>query len=263
VTTRLAVLALLALLARAAVAVEITECRQVVPRGAVGELRHDLDCTAQPTWPFSAEGVRLERGATLQMNGFVIRGDGTGVGIGCFGAGPQNRCEVNGPGAVSGFEAGINGAGCKLVLRGVLLEGNGDGVLAPLACDLDAENVNAVKNTRSGIMVMRFRARQVIASDNGGVGVLASRIDARSLLAAGNGGEGVRQLTIGGRFGRLIDSTIITNGARAAGYDIAAAGRLRLRSVRCGRSARLRYPPNFTGADEDVEIVGSFGCIHD
>src|SRR5262249_18031214 len=129
VITRLVALALLVLLTRPAAAGEITECRQVVPRGVGGELRRDLDCAAAPLGAVGREGVRLERGDTLEMNGFAIRGDGTGVGIGCFGAGPHHRCEVNGPGTVSGFEAGINGASCKLVLRGILLEGNGDGVL--------------------------------------------------------------------------------------------------------------------------------------
>lgn len=252
------------LLAALAGAVDITECRQVVPPGEVAQLRRDLDCTSQPTFPFSAEGVHLRDGARLEMNGFTIRGDATGVGITCFdGETHPTTCTVNGPGTVSGFWAGINGAGCLLVVRGVLLQGNDYGIVGPLACDLDAEDINVVDNAEDGIQVGRMRARNLIVRGNGGRGIVARRIDAESLAATQNGREGLLQLSIRGRFGRLAYSTVIANDAGGAGYDIAAAGRLRLRSVRCGRSARLRWPRVVDSSDDVPRVVGSFGCIND
>ena len=68
-------------------AADVTSCGQAVGDGEVAELRGDLDCTAPTTFPFSAEGVHISAGATLRMNGFAIRGDGSGVGITCFGPG--------------------------------------------------------------------------------------------------------------------------------------------------------------------------------
>jgi hypothetical protein len=55
---------------------------------------------------------------------------------------------------------------------------------------------------------------------------------------------------------------VIGNGA-TNGYDITAVGRLRLRGVRCGRSAKLRYPPRPNPGDETPIVVGSFGCVND
>src|SRR5262245_57948865 len=206
-------------------AVDVTTCGQVVESGQVGNLVHDLDCASGPGFPGSPEGVRLVAGAILQMNGFSIRGDEHGVGVFC-GAG-RRACTVIGPGVIRGFYAGLNGGGCRAALRGVVLHGNTYGVLGPLSCSVVVDHVNAVENTRDGIWAQRIRARTTSASHNGEAGVAAARIDARGLLATGNGAEGVRHSKFHGGFGRIVDSTVIGNGA-TNGYDITAVGRLRL-----------------------------------
>ncbi len=262
---RVGVLTMALLVARAAGAVEITACGQVLRAGEIGQLRRDLDCAVQPpTWPFSATGVRMEDGATLHLNGFTIRGDGSGVGVTC--SQPDTRratCTVNGPGTISGFWAGLNGGGCLFVVRGIVLERNTNGIVGPLACDLRAEQVNVIDNTEHGIWVARMRGRDLVVSGNGGSGLLASRLNVHGLAATGNGGEGVRQSTIRGRFGRIAYSTVIANGVNGPAYDIAAAGWLRLVGVRCGRSAKLRYPPVVDSSDDVPRVVGSFGCVND
>jgi len=260
---RAATLATILLFARMAGAVEITACGQVVAAGEVGQLRGDLDCTAPPTWPFSAKGVQLEHEATLSMNGFTIRGDGTGVGVACVVASGRPTCRVNGPGTISGFWAGFNGGGCRFVVRDVAVQGNTNGIFGPLACDLDAERVNVVENTEDGIWVWRLRGQDLIVSDNGGHGLVASRLYVRGLAATGNGREGLLQPSSLPRAGWLVHSTVISNDARGSGYDIAAAGRLRLLGVRCGRSAKLEYPAVVDSDDDVPQVVGSFGCVND
>ena len=239
-------------------AVNVASCGMTLGAGQTGRLTTDLDCRARSTWPFSALGVRLAPGATLEMNGHAIRGDGTGVGIECHGGRGRGACRVHGPGEVSGFWAGMNGGGCHIVVRGVVVRANTYGVMGPLACRVDATNVNVVDNLADGVRVWRLRADHLAAMGNGGSGVVAGRLAARALLAAHNDGHGVAQLTTRGRLGRIVDSTVIENGAA----DIAAT-RVRLRRVRCGRSEQLRWPPVVDSGDDVPTVVGSFGCVHD
>ncbi len=250
-------------LASTAGAVDVHSCGQTIPAGARGQLRRDLDCRARSLWPFTALGVRLTQRATLNLNGFTIRGDGTGVGVECFGRGTRPVCTVNGPGRVTGFWAGLNGGGCRFVLRGLLVDDNTHGIVGPLACDLRGKHLNVIDNAEEGIWVWRLRGRDITTSGNGGRGLLASRIVAHGLAATHNGQEGVRQFSVRGRFGRLVNSTVIENDVTGPGFDIAGAGRLRLRGVRCRRSARLRYPAVVDSSDDEPAIVGSFGCMDD
>lgn len=69
------------------VTLDVTRCDQVVPAGATGLLRNDLDC------PPDVHTVTLERNATLRMAGHTIRG---GVWLSC------SRCRILGPGAITG-----------------------------------------------------------------------------------------------------------------------------------------------------------------
>src|SRR5207244_8472239 len=89
----------LALAGGAALAAELTECGQAVPAGEIGELRANLVECAAAADPLhlSARGVLVDRAATLNLNGFSIAGDGTGVGVECAG------CTVNGPGEIRTF----------------------------------------------------------------------------------------------------------------------------------------------------------------
>jgi hypothetical protein len=267
----LAALALVPVLASAAGVVDIVECGQTVESGQVGRLRGDLECEHLPTYPFSPDGVRLNGDATLELGGFTIRGTDpvNSVGVYCH-SGLRGRCRVNGPGEITGFWAGLNGGGCRMVLRDVVLRGNTNGVVGILRCNLDARDVRVVENEEFGLWVSRLRARDVTVSGNGYVGVSAGRIKARGLTATGNGAEGVGQASIRGRFGRLVDSAVTGNGVTGSGsrvdqlgLDVAGAGRLVLRGTECGRSARLKWPRVVDSSDDRPTIVGSYGCRDD
>jgi hypothetical protein len=81
--------ALVALTARqvTAATMDVTACGQLVPAGATGILRNDLDCP--PGFPT----VTLGHGATLRMSRHAIRG---GLWLSC------SRCKILGPGEISG-----------------------------------------------------------------------------------------------------------------------------------------------------------------
>ena len=252
-------LTLLALSTSAASAFDIVACGQVVGAGEVGDLRRDLDCPSE-----RLGGVGLIDGATLNLNGFVLRGGGGGTGVACT---PQRRtrgtCTVNGPGEITGFEIGVGGVGCRLVVHDLLLRGNGYGLAAPLVCDVEAQNVTAVENRRDGIQAQRVRGRNLTARGNGRGGVTATkRIDVHALDATGNG-----EIGVSAQRGRIVDSTVVENGAGADGLDIAGYRRLRLERVQCGRSVKLkarRARHLEPGAPlPEPRIVGSFGCLAD
>jgi hypothetical protein len=247
-------------------AADVTHCGQVVGDGEVAELRGDLDCAAPTTFPFSAEGVHLSAGATLRMNGFAIRGDGSGVGITCFGPGESNvaPCTVEGPGEIRGFWAAINGAGCALVARDVVMTGNSNGIVAALSCRLEATRIVASDNAELGIWATDVHGRDVDASRNGGGGVVASfDIHVKRLRATDNGREGIRLARFRGGDGRIVDSVVVRNERLGRGFDIAAAGRLQLVRTRCGRSAKLRYRRHPATNGYRPRVVGSFGCARD
>lgn len=238
--------------ARLATAVDVTECRQVIAAGQVGELKADLVCAASPTWPFSARGVRLEPGATLRMNGFSVSGDGTGVGVECT----NRRCTVEGPGEIRGFWAGVNCGGCRVVARDVVVRENVEGIYIPLAGTLVAERVVASDNEQSGIWAQAVRGSDIEASRNGSNGVSAnSRLRVRRLDAMANGGPGVDG---GYKRTRIVDSVVTDNDTAGDGYDITSIGPVRLIRTSCGKSAKLRYV-----SQEEYDIVGSFGCTDD
>jgi hypothetical protein len=247
---------------RVAGAVDVTTCEQVIEAGEVAELRQDLACARRPIWPFSALGVYLEPGATLVMNGFTIAGDGSGVGVNCYGS---RRCTIQGPGEIRGFELGVNCGGCRLVARDVAFRDNVSGILIPKSGILDAERVVASDNAEFGIWAHRLRATDVEAERNGWAGIAANAsLRLRRVVVTGNGYDGVRCL--GFRCGRtrIADSTVTGNATSGSGYyDIASTGPVRLRDVTCDRSAKLFYPGWRDGDYETVEVVGSFGCVED
>lgn len=240
------------LAARTAVAVDVTECGQVIAAGKVGELKVDLTCAASPTWPFAARGVRLEPGAKLRMNGFSISGDGSGAGVEC----KSKRCTIAGPGEIRGFWAGVNCGGCRVVARDVAVRENVEGIYVPLAGTLEAERVIASDNAHSGIWAQAVRGSDIEASRNGLNGVSAnSGLRVRRLDATANGRSGV----LAGRTkSRLVDSMVTGNDVASGGYDIVSTGSMRLVRTTCGKSAKIRY-----WSQEEYEVVGSFGCAAD
>ncbi len=227
-------------LAGTASAVPITACEQLVPSGETGVLMQDLTCTAPPTWPFSPTGVILDGGATLDLNGFTITGDGSGVGVGCFPqslAASRRPCAVIGPGTLRAFYAGINAAGrLTTTVSDVVVEGNTVGILSPLLERLVASRVTARDNAEEGIWAQSLVAEDVATMDNGRDGVVAfGRVRIRRLAATGNGRTG---LAIGSGRARttIADSTLTGNGE----LDLTAQRRVRLVRTTCDRGARIR-----------------------
>jgi hypothetical protein len=146
----------------------------------------------------------------------------------------------------------------------VAFSGNTNGIYAPLSGTLQAKRVVASDNAEMGIWTHRLRVVDVEASRNGVAGVVGNEsLSLRGVEAIANGIDGVRCL--GFECGRteIVDSTATGNGAAGDGYDIASTGRVKLRKVTCGRSARLFYPFWEQNDYETVEIVGSFGCAGD
>lgn len=234
---RLGIVLLLA--ASPAMAVDVTTCGHVITRGELGTLVADLDC--------GGPGVRgvVMGGGTLELNGFTIRGAGRGVGIECVtqDGTPRPTCTVRGPGLVTGFEIGINGAGCTVSAAGLTIRGNESGIALPLAGDLEATDLVVTENG-VGIWAQGVRGSGLVVSGNTGDGVNANRrLRVRSLTAIGNGAAGVRA-----RQGRLVDSRVVGSG----GFDVLASGRLRLVRTACENSGRVRRR---TGS-----IIGELGC---
>lgn len=102
-------------------AIDVTECGQLVGRGEVGRLRRDLECRASGLE--SAQGVFLQGGGTLEMNGFTIRGDGSGFGIQAGGR-RRDSITINGPGEVTNFFVAITGGGSRLRVRDLVAHHN-------------------------------------------------------------------------------------------------------------------------------------------
>lgn len=232
------------LLARPADAIDVTRCGQAIGPGQVGELRFDLGCLL--------DGVRLEPGATLRLNGFTLSGNGTGSGVSCT----TKRCTIEGPGEIRGFWAGVNCGGCRVVARDVAVRENLEGIYIPLSGTLVAERVVASDNAGSGIWAQAVKGSDIQASRNGANGVSAhGRLRIRRLDATDNAGWGV----VGPESrSRLVDATVTGNDGAGDGFDIVSTGRMRLRRTTCGRSARIRYV-----SQEEYKIVGSFGCADD
>jgi hypothetical protein len=246
-------------------AVEITECGQVVGAGDVGELRRNLSCTAPFLLGFGPRGVRVVKGGTLNLNGFTVRGPGSGdaggVGIECAGGDRAVPCTVNGPGEVTGFWGGVNCGGCLLVARDVAFRGNTNGIMIALAGVLEATRVVASDNVADGIVAVRVHGSDLEASRNGRHGVApASRLDVTRLSATGNGGAGVLQLGTARGRARLLDSTLTGNGLSGEGLDIGWVGRLRIRSTTCGKAAKIRWRRIGPADDYRLEVVRRVAC---
>ncbi len=94
IAPRLASAALLPLLlahaAAAAKSVDVTTCGQVVPRGTLGVLTADLDCSMT-----TDEAVHLSPGAKLRLSGFTVTSNH--IGVLCD---PVGRCRILGPGMI-------------------------------------------------------------------------------------------------------------------------------------------------------------------
>lgn len=252
-----AVSAVLALAAGAAPAVEITQCGQSVPAGEIGELRANLECTrAGDPLHLSAQGLILGRGATLNLNGFTIMGDGSGAGIQCAG------CIISGPGEIANFEVAITGGGGRVRIQNVVARGNRNGMTYKAPRVIDLINVVMSDNAEIGMSARggRVRGRDVEASRNGTAGVWAPAVKLVRLTAIGNGSRGGVYATLPREARlRLIDSTITGNNGLEAGFDVLSTGRVTLRNTTCGRGARVREHVR----EETTTVIGRLRCAGD
>ena len=127
--------------------IPITECGQVIPRGQTGELTQDLTCPDAPgmcsdysrpcdtdddcprgSWCDEPAGVYLESGATVNMNGFAI--DSEGSGVACR---PQ-RCTILGPGVIRAAQWGVRMLNANrasvIEISDILIDGSRTGILS-------------------------------------------------------------------------------------------------------------------------------------
>lgn len=254
-------LALVLLAATVAAALDLTTCGAVVARGQTGVLRNDLLCAGE------FAGVSLESGATLDLNGYAIRGPAV-KGVYCSG-----RCRVVSRvpgGEITGTITGIfNWTTLPLTVRDVTVRDLDPatpdfGIEAP-AAKVDLQRVTVRRAGNIGIIARRAFLREVDASeqldigvygidlvrawhlvtdDNGTWGVVtAGRLAAADLLARGNGMGGIRIVR-----GRVLGGTI-TGNHPPLGLDVWAFERPRLVGVVCARSQLIEAP---IGTDLDV-----------
>lgn len=241
---------------------DITACGQLVRPGEVGELRRDLDCRSSGLFSSDGYGVILDHGATVNLSGHTLRGDGTQAGIGCYAQSetPADApCTVNGPGEITGFWAGMNGAGCTLVARDVAVRANTNGIVAPLVCTVQLSGVTVTDNQGDGVWAWEIEAQDVETSRNAGFGLIATnRLDAVRLRAIGNGRTGVTQnSTYRESSARLEDSVVTGSGGR---FDIAWVGQLRLEGTVCGRAVKVRYRRVRNADDYRLRVVRRVAC---
>jgi hypothetical protein len=251
VRTRHALLSVIAavsfLHARPARASDVTACEQVVGPGEIGVLQTDLDC--------AVNGVFLERGATLMLDGHELRG-GSNIGVYCR----KTRCAIEGPGTITGSdwigvlmedrvrltvrnvvfranEVGILGTYAgrnKVTLADVTFEDNGQWALS--ARNLIATNLVVRGNAPGGFYAIAASTARISGSnisDNLTVGIQGNTLRLDGVTVTGNTGAGI----VATRRLRLVDSVATGNDAAAAGVDIRSDRRPHLVASTCGRSA--------------------------
>ena len=251
---RLAALGLVLGTVARAPAIDITECGQAVFRGQVGQLRNDLDCHASGIE--SALGVTLQRGGTLEMNGFTIRGDGGGMGIVASGR-ARDQIAINGPGEITDVDIGIAGGGARVRIRDVVAHHNTYGFTFKVSRRIEMTRVTMNDNvygiTANGAHLIGV---DVEASHNTDVGIWVNGIGSLTrLTAVGNGGSGVswtRRL-------RIVDSTITGNDGLDAGFDVLTTGTVKLVNSTCERGARIRSDY----VTHTSTVIGRLSCASD
>jgi hypothetical protein len=207
--------------AAAAPPVEVTTCGQVVV--GKGTLTGDLDCSGSPD-----AAVRLENGSQLDLAGFTITADVTGVQC-------KAGCRVNGPGTIRRVIAGedhtvgVFGHQGTRVQGGVSLDGWRLGAFA-----LGSLRIDDVAVTGS-----------VIGAIGAPIRVTRSTFTGNEVGVAGSSGtkDGVHYTFFAVR---IADSTFADND-----IDITAYRRPKVRDVSCTTSAHRTIPATpYSGGDE-------------
>lgn len=261
--------ALLLLRPGLAAAIDITSCDQVVPKGQVGEVLNDLDCSGGTF----AAGVTLLNHATLRLNGHRINGP---VTSGALVHATGKAAKIVGPGEVD-----TSDYGCIIAEEANLLVEGGDGIdvhhcyTAVSAQNLRIANVTVHDNEGIAIYGVVLKAKDVVAyaswgglaggirahvenltaTDNLVFGVNAELLTVKDSTFTGNswGVDGkivtIRgsQITDNTNYGaranvmRVVDSTITGNGFApsmfsSGPYGDLLGGKISLRRSTCGTS---------------------------
>lgn len=132
--------------------VAVTACGQEVPRGTVGYLTGDLDCTGFTGGGIEGMAVVLHNKATLELRGFTLTA--SKFGVGCYEPGDDpgyynvRRCRIAGGGGaiVNASENAIGAGAGKLQVADVTLSGNN--VVIFNARDVRLRNVTITGNGR-------------------------------------------------------------------------------------------------------------------
>ena len=155
------------------------------------------------------DGLTVENGVTLDLNGHIISGSGSGVGV--HGGIVEN-------GTIRGFDIGIEG---PTGVRNMTVHGNRVGIVITRPRSgprIRVENSTAIRNDDAGIEI-NAGTRNVDVADNrvlfnGGDGIRAlSEADGGTYtnnLIKGNGGDG---LNIRRAFSTVVGNTARDNGA--------------------------------------------------
>lgn len=158
-------LALVALLATPALAVDITAPGQTVPKHKKGVVQADLVCAP-------GEGLALENGATLDLNGHTL--DGCDVN-GIAGATERIRISVRGPGQIR--NAGIGFSAGTLRVRDVVVQ------------DAPGRGISGASGVNGGPSTLQLNG--VTVTGSAGAGIEATRVFARDVTVSGGGEQGI------------------------------------------------------------------------
>jgi hypothetical protein len=213
--------------------IPVSQCETTIPKGQTGIVQSDLSCTPGT----SAYRFRLEKGATLDLNGHTIT-NGT---VDCVGGG---RCRLIGPGTLTGAQPIPLGPGYAVQVREARLE----------VRDVEIrDNENGIYGDQQDSVV---KATNTIIENNGFYGIYAGKVKLRNVTANGNGALGVGHplLTAGIVAGRgLTGQDVTANGNAEGGIIIGhpSAGRLQ------GLTAIGNTGPGVYGAGGPLRLVDS------
>jgi len=253
-------IALMAIAADVAGAVDVVSCGQVVPAGEIGELTGALDCSSASS---GSPAVVLGNRATLELHGNPLTAPPDGTGVACQG----RKCTVEGPGwllaapfpqtSLAGVAAVknvlVSGGGLEIYrnetgvlasdgtarLSGVTLRQNGTGVEAKV---LKAEQIFVLNSERIGIEASKgVRGEAIEVRDSGWAGISTRTFKIDGFIAATNGFTGT---TSGGailatRRGVLRNSSISANEFNGVPLDLITGSPPTVIDTTCHHSAML------------------------
>jgi parallel beta-helix repeat protein len=161
---------------------------------------------------------------SLQLNGHVVTGPGSGVGIGTFGG---DHIVIEGPGLVQNFDAGVQFSNCNYCQVGlVTLAHNQNGLTLQFASFATiGSNVIVANGTGLALTFVTKSTLQyndVTGNNKSGISLRGtSEITINNNVASGNGIDGMAFTSIsalGNSFLRVYSNT--ANGNGGAGIDI-------------------------------------------